>query len=256
MYGFYIFLGIFLATFLGERLCKRRYLDVQIFWRAVFYMLVFGLLGARLYHVVHRIEYFAVNPLEIIAFWQGGLGIWGGLFGGLVGFYLSVRKKASIKVTWSYLDVFAVCAPLAQAVGRWGNYFNKELFGFPTILPWGLYIPPEFRSEAFKYFDHFHPLFLYESVLNFLLFIFLYSIFSPQKSAGKKIPPGCVALLYLAGYSVIRFFLEFLRPNPWKILGFPVASLTSIVTFLVALYLLSILIKSLLTSNKGMGTKH
>jgi len=240
MYGFMLFLGILVAVLLGERLCVRRGLDKQVLWRAVFYSLVFGLLGARLYHVLHRLDYFLGQPLQIFAFWQGGLGIWGALFGGLLGFILSTRKigrspKSPVfisKNALAYLDIFAVCAPLAQAIGRWGNYFNKELFGYPTNLPWGIYIPPQLRPEKFKYYDTFHPLFFYESVLNFILFGLLFAVYKSQGQDRKSLAPGSFAIIYLFGYSLSRFALEFLRPDSWKFLNFPVASIVALVVFL------------------------
>lgn len=254
----------------GERLCKRLGLDVQVFWRIVFFALVFGLLGARLYRVIHRLDYFLVHPQEVFMVWQGGLGIWGAIFGGLFGLYFSsinlgkagaVKTRARVVSGWIfstsrdvlvYLDIFAICAPLAQAIGRWGNYFNKELFGFPTNLPWGIYIPPHLRPETFRYYERFHPLFLYESLLSFGLFVLLYRIYSLQDVHGRQdggskqsqhfigwilLPRGSFALLYLSGYAVIRFFLEFLRPNPWKVLNFPVASALAIIVFLSSLTL-------------------
>jgi len=250
MYGFMLFLGILVAVLLGERLCVRRGLDKQVFWRAVFYTLVFGLLGARLYHVLHRLDYFTEYPLEILAFWRGGLGIWGAIFGGFFGFLLSTKKigraesgrstkspVSTSKNALAYLDVFAVCAPLAQAIGRWGNYFNKELFGYTTNLPWGIYIPPQLRPEQFKYYDTFHPLFLYESVLNLILFGLLFAIYSRQNLKKPASASGSFALIYLAGYSFIRFALEFLRPDSWKFLNFPVASIVALVVFLSSLTL-------------------
>jgi len=219
-----------LATLVGERLCKRRGLDLQIFWKAVFYALLLGLVGARLYHVIHRFDYFSQHSLEILAVWKGGLGIWGGIFGGLLGIFLSTRKTGKLL---EYIDVFAIGAPLAQAIGRWGNYFNRELFGYPTNLPWGIYIPKELRPSAFRYYDRFHSLFLYESILNLLLFVFLYRVYSRQRIAGTELSAGSVTMLYLAGYSVTRFFLEFMRPDPWRFFGIPTASLVSAVVFFV-----------------------
>ncbi len=249
-----LFLGIVVAVLLGERLCMRRGLDKQVFWRAVFYTLVFGLLGARLYHVFHQLAYFISRPLEVLAFWQGGLGIWGAIFGGLFGFFLStgslgradsggsIKSPASFsRDVLAYLDIFAVCAPLAQAIGRWGNYFNKELFGYPTNLPWGIYIPPQFRSEQFKYYATFHPLFLYESILNFILFGLLFTVYRRQSQKKKALAHGSYSLIYLFGYSLIRFALEFLRPDPWKFLNFPVASIVALAVFLSALTLLLVI---------------
>jgi phosphatidylglycerol:prolipoprotein diacylglycerol transferase len=231
---------------MGERLCKKRDLDVQIYWRMVFFALVFGLVGARVYHVIHRLDYFLVNPREAFMVWQGGLGIWGAIFGGLLGLFLSTGKINKAKPTGltksaistrndvlAYLDIFAVCAPLAQAIGRWGNFFNKELFGFPTNLPWGIYIPPQLRPDVFKYYDYFHPLFLYESLLALLLFGLFYRFYARQGTRGTVLPRGSFVLLYLLGYALIRFSLEFFRLDPWKVQNFPVASLISVSVILI-----------------------
>ncbi len=215
-------------------MCNKRGLNVQVFWKAIFYALVVGLVGGRFYHIIHHIDYFIASPVEMIAVWQGGLGIWGGIFGGLLGVLLSTRHTKNFL---NYADIFAVCAPLAQAVSRWGNYFNKELFGYPTSLPWGMYIPPEFRPGIFKYFDRFHPLFLYESVLNLLLFLLLllYKFYTHQRVVGINLPQGSSTAMYLMGYSAIRFGLEFLRPEPWKFANLPVASIVSLMVFSVSL---------------------
>ena len=237
MYGFCLLLGILSAILVGERLCKKHSLEMDIFWKAVFYVLLFGLLGARLYHVIHRLDYFTQRPLETVAVWQGGLGIWGGIFGGLLGLFVSMRKTGKLL---AYVDVFAVVAPLAQAVGRWGNYFNKELFGYPTNLPWGIYIPQEFRPNNYLYFDRFHPLFLYESLLNIILFALLYRAYRRRKMWGINLSSGAISMLYLAGYSIARFFLEFMRPESWKVANFPAASVVSLIVFMLTLPLFSI----------------
>jgi len=199
---------------------------------------------------LHRLDYFLGQPLQIFAFWQGGLGIWGAIFGGLFGFFLSagkiggVESGGSIKSTvfiskdiMAYLDVFAVCAPLAQAIGRWGNYFNKELFGYPTNLPWGIYIPPQLRPEQFKYYDTFHPLFLYESILNLLLFVFLYKLYR-RNTFAKNHFSGLYTLIYLMGYSLSRLILDFIRVESWMVYGFPVSSAISLAVLVTSSYLL------------------
>lgn len=245
MYGSCVFLGILVSVLLGEKLCEKRNLDKQAYWRAVFFVLIFGLLGARFYHVLHRLHYFLANPLEILFLWKGGFGIWGAVFGGLGGFFLSFvefsKNKNSSKKFFKffkaythtkkeapiYLDIFAVCAPLAQSIGRWGNFFNNELFGYPTTLPWGIYIPADFRPPQFKYYDTFHPLFIYESALNFILFLLLYRMYIDFYDRFK----GLFVLFYLLFYSTFRFFLEFLRLEKWVLFGFPVASGISVLVF-------------------------
>jgi len=141
---------------------------------------------------------------------------------------LSIQKSGKLI---NYVDVFAVCAPLAQAAGRWGNFFNKELFGYPTNLPWSIYVSQELRPTAFKYYDHFHPLFLYESLLDLSLFIVLYRLYHRPKMFGINLSNGFISMLYLVGYSVIRFTLELMRVDPWKVANFPVASIVSLAVF-------------------------
>lgn len=232
MYGLCLLTGIFAAVLIGEQLSKRRGLDTQEYWRAVFFTLLCGLVGARLYHVIHRFAYFSQRPWEVIAWWQGGLGIWGAVLGGLLGLFWATRKSGRFL---AFADIFAVGAPLAQGIGRWGNYFNKELFGFPSNLPWSIYIPRDLRPAAFSYYDRFHPLFLYESLLDLMLFVLLYKLFNRRQANSE----GIIVLWYLIGYSTIRFFLEFLRPNPWRIFGFPVGGIFSLVVFFTSIFLLA-----------------
>ena len=226
MYGLCLVLGIALSVLIGEKLCRIKQLDLHAYWRAVFFGLVAGVLGARLYHVIDRMNYFITYPWEIFEVWRGGLGIWGGIIGGAFGVFVSIGggRKALI-----YFDILAIVAPLAQAVGRWGNFFNLELFGYPTTLPWGIYVPRDFRPTSFMYYERFHPLFIYESILDFLLFIFLYK-FSTRRGVFKTKVwglPGVPTALYLVGYSSIRIPLEFMRPERWEFLGVPVAVVLS-----------------------------
>jgi phosphatidylglycerol:prolipoprotein diacylglycerol transferase len=140
------------------------------------------------------------------------MGIWGGIFGGTLGAITYLKIKGEKIFPW--LDIISVVTPLGQSVGRWGNFFNKEIFGLPTTLPWGIYIEPEKRPVEFLNYSKFHPLFIYESILNFILFLFLLILY---KKTNEKTPSGTFLCIYLISYSTIRFFLEFLRINPWKI---------------------------------------
>lgn len=228
MYGLSLLAGILVASLVGERLCRLRGYDTQTFWRSIYYAVIFGFIGARIYHVVHGWGYYSQHPPDTIKVWNGGLGIWGGIFGAGLGIYLALRNSSDL---WIYADIFAVCAPLAQAIGRWGNFFNKELFGYPTTLPWGIFIPLELRPQAFRYYQHFHPLFLYESLLDLILFAVLYKMFLRDRAK----PFVCY---YLIGYSLIRFVLEFMRPDPWKLLGLPVSVIISVLVFIFCLIFL------------------
>lgn len=124
-----------------------------------------------------------------------------------------------------WLDLGSVVLPLGQAIGRWGNLFNQEIFGAPTNLPWGIYIKPENRPSNFTNFNKFHPLFLYESILNLLLFLILLTLY---RKFSKTSPKGVFLSLYLGGYAIIRFYLEYLRIETWKIGNLNVSQCISI----------------------------
>lgn len=186
-----------------------------------------GLIGARLYHVLHFWEFYQKNLWEIFALWKGGLAIFGALFGGLVGLFLASKR---FKLDFSrWLDIAAPALALGQAIGRWGNFFNREIYGRPTGLPWRLYIEPEYRTAVFSQESYFHPLFLYESLLNFLNF-FLLIFFS--RRFRSKFKRGDLFLVYLFNYSLIRFSLESLRFDNWRIFNIPAAQIISLLLLL------------------------
>jgi prolipoprotein diacylglyceryl transferase len=163
-----------------------------------------GLIGGRLYHVITSWDEVPHTWWGPFAVWEGGLGIWGGIaLGVAVGLWRVKRSGASVP---AFMDAGAPALLVAQAIGRVGNWFNQELFGKPTNLPWGLEIDPEHRPE--RYFDRatFHPVFLYEIVWNLLLALVLVRLKHVR-------PPGLFAL-YVAGYSAFRIFAELIRVDP------------------------------------------
>jgi phosphatidylglycerol---prolipoprotein diacylglyceryl transferase len=226
MYGVLIALAILTASFIGEKLAKKKNYDLNLYWTIAFWSLIGGVLGARLYHVIDKWAYYSKDFIQIVELWKGGLGILGAVLGGIIAvlLVLLIKKQAnSDKLKW--LDIAAVVLPLAQAIGRWGNFFNKELFGTPTSLPWGINIPMQLRPEKYFLYDTFHPLFLYESFLDFLLFIVLYKSY---EYCGKNEKSGNILSLYLMGYGSIRIFMEFLRVDPWMVNGLNVGQIVSI----------------------------
>lgn len=165
-------------------------------------VLVSGFIGARLYHVVSDLGYYAQNISQIFAIWRGGLSIYGAVIGGMVGVLLSsVVKGAFLNV----LDWLVPSVLLGQIVGRFANLFNYELFGYPTGLPWKMFVPEYFRPEEFVYFGYFHPLFLYEALGNLVILIFVLGY------ERKSLPAGRLFLVYVLLYNTLRFSLEFLR---------------------------------------------
>ncbi|BAS27258.1 prolipoprotein diacylglyceryl transferase [Limnochorda pilosa] len=196
-----------------------------------------GLLGARLGFVVQNLSYFASYPAQILATWTGGLSIHGALLGGLAALALRERSRTGFLAR---ADLLLTVLPLGQAIGRWGNLFNREVLGYPTHLPWGLYVEPAFRPAAFRASATFHPVFLYESLADLALFAWLWWRASgsgersdrtprPGSTAPPLLapPPGAQAALYLAGYAVIRFGLEFVRIGTPVLLGLTLAQWVS-----------------------------
>ena len=145
---------------------------------------------------------------------QGGLSIFGAVAGGIFAlvFYANVRGWPIA----TFLDCAIVGIPLAQAIGRWGNYFNQELFGRPTDLPWGLHVDEAFRPYGYATYERFHPVFLYESVLDVGIFIALGLLWRPLH---ERFRPGCIVGAYLILYGLVRVLMELLRSDPSNMIG-------------------------------------
>ncbi len=192
------------------------------------YIIVIGIIGARLYYCLVNFSYYSDHPLEIFYIRQGGLSIHGVIIIGILALYLFSRKyKMSFL---KLIDVFLCGTALGQCIGRWGNFFNSEAFGTPTNLPWKLYIPITHRPAQYLGFQYFHPTFLYESILDFLIFIILLICF---KKLSKT--PGILACLYLIMYSVVRIVIEHYRVDSiLNIDGIPIAQIVSLVIILVS----------------------
>jgi phosphatidylglycerol:prolipoprotein diacylglycerol transferase len=151
-------------------------------------------------------ESYFQKPWTILEVWNGGLGIPGGLAGGVLALWIYTWRSKLYFPTW--LDMAAPGIAIAQAIGRWGNFINNELYGQPTNLPWGLYIPPTFRLQAYAQIERFHPIFLYESILNLLAGLALLYI---ARRYARRLKPGDLFLIYLIMYPTVRFLIEFIR---------------------------------------------
>lgn len=215
-----IVVGTFVADFVGIKyfeLKKETIIDMSP------YLVVFGIIGARLYYCILNSGFYLRFPTEILAIRHGGISIHGAILGGLIGLIIfAKRRKLSIL---KLSDVASIGLVLAQSVGRWGNFFNSEAFGTPTNLPWKLYIAPQYRPIPFTENEYFHPTFLYESILNLLIFVILYN-YAKNKSSRKD---GNIALYYLILYSFARIFVEHFRVDSvCYIHGIPVATVVSV----------------------------
>lgn len=185
-------------------LTKKKNIKPDDVYDLAFWLMLGGIIGARLYDVLFvDWAYYRENLLAIYKIWEGGLAIHGAIIGGAVALIVWSRKK---KISpWLLADLLVAPLALGQAIGRWGNYFNQELFGRPTGLPWGVPIDEINRPAGFGDHLYFHPTFLYESILNLVLFAGL--ILVGRKNFGR----GTATTIYLFGYGVIRFVLEFVR---------------------------------------------
>ncbi|NDD60644.1 MAG: prolipoprotein diacylglyceryl transferase [Actinobacteria bacterium] len=207
-YGLMIALGAIAATWLmGRRLESRGWGTRDDASSIAIWAVPAGVVGARMYHVITDWERFNGRFVDVFKIWKGGLGIWGGIaLGVAVGLYVARRRGLSVSNT---LTAVAPALPLAQAIGRIGNWFNQELFGRATTLPWGLEIDARKIPDGYEVGTLFHPTFLYESLGLLVLMVILLQI---DRRAGLR--EGRLFLVYAAGYSVLRFFVEGLRIDP------------------------------------------
>ena len=199
------------------------------------YLIIFGILGARLYYCVLNYEFYLRFPTEIIAIRHGGISIHGALIGGVIGLWIFAKRHKINPI--KLCDVCAIGVSIAQAIGRWGNFFNSEAFGTPTNLPWKLYIAPQYRPIPYQDYQYFHPAFLYESILDIVIFIILMLLVKSNKL--KK--DGNLALIYLILYSIVRILVESFRIDSVRyVLGMPVAIFVSIGIIIISVALLII----------------
>ena len=218
-YGILISIGVVIGTILALREAERVGIGEDALIDLLLYAIPLALLGARIYYVIFSWDYYKNHLIEILHFRGGGLAIHGAIIVGIIVVLVFSRKR---KLDfWKIADSCAPSLALGQAIGRWGNYINQEAYGISTNLPWGIII------DGIKV----HPTFLYESIGDFLIFVYLiwYRKNKPRVS-------GEVFLLYLILYSVIRFFIEGLRTDSLMMGPIRIAQLISIVSIVVSLY--------------------
>ncbi len=215
-YGIIIMLGAVAGGFLAQYESKRRGHDPEIIWDLLVWLIIGGVVGARLWHVFtpppssiaqgYTTAYYLTHPLDLINTRNGGLGIPGAVIGGLIALYFFARKYKLSFLEWT--DIAAPSLALGQAIGRWGNFVNQELYGAPTDLPWKIYIDPQHRLPGFQDQAYYHPLFLYESLWSLANMFVL--IWLTRRFAGR-LKQGDILLAYMVIYPLGRFLLDFLR---------------------------------------------
>ena len=214
-YGLCIALGIAAGTWLTSRELARKGYDPALALDALFFTVPLGFIGARAYHVATDYDLYTGDPFPgVFAVWNGGLGIYGAVIGGFIGVLIFARVRGISPLVFA--DAAAPGLILAQAIGRWGNYFNQELFGRPSKLPWAIEIAPDNRPADFADATAFHPTFLYESIWNLLVCLALLWI---ARRFADRLKNGDILLLYVSLYSVGRFFVEALRVDPAFLIG-------------------------------------
>ena len=232
--------AVIAGMWLFSRTGKKRGISSDTAWNTLFWILITGIIGARLWHVLLpskssgiTLEYYLQNPAQILAIWNGGLGIPGAVIGGYFGLWLFCRKYGF--QTGKFSDALSPALALGQAIGRLGNYFNQELYGAPSSLPWAITIDPQYRVAGYENQVTYHPLFLYEMIYNLMNMCLLLWI---DKKFGEKLYDGDIFICYLIIYPVGRFFLEFLRLDTAMVGGLNFNQLVMGITAIVATILL------------------
>jgi len=224
-YGVLIVSGVMLGAVYAAWRAKQDGENPDHVWNALIAAIILGIIGARLYHIFSQPQggmvgwsYYRQHPIEILYIRQGGLGIYGAIAGGVLGVLIYAWRAKLRPLQW--LDYGAPGLALGQAIGRWGNFINQELYGPPTNSSWGLIINPEYRIAPYNDLTTyppdtlFHPTFLYESLWCLLVFITLALI--AHKLKGRLLE-GDIFVGYIIGYPLGRFFIEYFRPDAWMI---------------------------------------
>lgn len=207
VYGIMMAVGIIVAIVVSKKRYERFGGSGELFESIAIWAVVAGVIGARAGYVATHTHLFTERPWAVLFVWEGGLAFYGGiLFGALAVVYLTQRRHGDF---FAFADAVAIGIPLAQGIGRWGNYFNQELFGTPSSLPWAIIIDPARRPPGFEQFQTFHPTFLYESFWNF--FVIVPTVLWLEKRG--MLAKGSSFGVYLVMYSVVRFGVELLRTD-------------------------------------------
>lgn len=223
-YGVIIMLGALAAAFLSDWNARRQGMKNDLVWDMLPWLLIAGIIGSRLWHiftpppsmVARGIDtwYYLTHPMDAIAIWNGGVGIPGAVIGGALALWLYTRKHKLNFLRW--IDIVAPGLALAQAIGRWGNFVNQEIYGAPTNLPWAIYIDEIHRLPELRNVTYYHPLFLYESLWNIANMAILLWL---GRRYASRLRPGDIFLAYAVIYPVGRFLLEFLRLDAAQVGG-------------------------------------
>lgn len=230
IYG--LIIGI--ALIVGIELIKKYNKTISYF--DILFILLSVLFGARLLYIFHNIEEIKLGLINPIAIWDGGLAFYGAIIGLIIAL-LIISKFKKIKF-FNLSDIILLFLPLIHAIGRIGNFFNHELYGLPTNLPWGIFIPLQNRYVKYIDYSHFHPVFIYESILNLINFYILFKLFK------KKVTPGIITSIYLINFSIIRLLINTLRIDKEFFMGIETSNLFSILFLIIGIIILIMISKN------------
>lgn len=240
-YGVIIVTGILLAAWMVAYLARRDKDDPEHVWNGLMWVVILGVIGARLWSVLFpagdavrgelSLDYLLDLNNGPLAIWSGGLSIFGAVLGGFIGLVWYARSHDLPMSIWA--DRAVISLPLAQGIGRWGNYVNQELYGEPSDLPWAISI--DNPVAPYEPGTTFHPLFLYESLLNLLLFGVMFYLYTRRR---KGLMRWDFVLMYGLGYAAIRFLLEFIRIEVPLVNGVNVSQVTTAIMFIISAALL------------------
>lgn len=232
-YSVLILIAFTIGYFIVINKCKKEKIDLTIISDMCFYIVIFSILGARLYYCLFNLDYYAKHILDVFKIWEGGLAIHGGIIAGILTTYFYTRKK---KMPFLIIvDAFIPALVLGQAIGRWGNFFNMEAYGPITTLSNLQKIGiPKFIIDG-MYIDHsyHHPTFFYESLGCLIIFVIVLIIRNL-----KGIKSGFITGVYFILYGIIRLFIENLRQDSLMLFNIKVAQLISIIMIILGIYML------------------
>lgn len=232
-YSVLILVAFIIGYYLVINRCKKENISLTFVNDLSFYLIIFSILGARIYYCIFNLDYYSKNVLDIFKIWEGGLAIHGGILFGFITTYFFCRKKQISLL--KLLDIFIPALVLGQAIGRWGNFFNMEAYGSPTTLSTLKQLNiPQFIIDG-MYIDrvYYHPTFLYESISCLIIFIIIIIVRNI-----KNIKIGQLTSIYLILYGIIRFLIETIRQDSLMLFNLKVAQIVSILMVTIGIYLI------------------
>lgn len=238
-YGLTMATAITAALMIILSLSKLAKINQNKIWDLVFWLVIFGLIGARIYEIFLNFPFYWSNPGQTIKVWEGGLAIHGAIIAGLITAFIYCRHHQLN--FWKISAILSVGAVLGQAIGRWGNWFNQELFGLPTNLPWGIPISLTNRPTVWINYQYFQPTFLYESLGCLLIFLIFYWLLRKKIKANQLTVSSAKKFVgsYLIFYSLLRFSLEFIKIDETPIfLGWRWPQIISLIIIFLSLFLI------------------